>query len=209
MMLLNARLVLALGLCFGVNSLDVSPANARVILKERVTYYDVKGKSGREIFKDMIENGPRVGRAVNNHALATTEYKYDIENIDVEVKNGRCVPVNFDIILRVKYTYPRWKSRASANRNTRRAWNVFNDTVIWHEKQHVKIAVELAEDYERVLKRTRFPARDDCNVDSLGFKWRVGMANLKHNRKQRRFDRKDLKPGGRGYEAQLNLIKAE
>ena len=208
-MAIKTLLVVALSVLMGAGFTSILTAGSRVILKEQVTYYDVKGKSGRELFKSMVENGPKVGAANRSHALATTEYNYDIKNIDIEVRNGRCVPVDFDIVLSVKYTYPRLKARSGMNGETRDAWKSFNSTVVWHEKQHVKIAMELAEDYAKVLKRTRFPARDKCDAESLGFKWRVGMANLRHNRKQRRFDRKDLRPGGRGYEAQLRLIKAD
>ncbi len=208
-MAIKFRLFLGFSVLLGAGFTSTLPANSKIILKEQVIYYDVKGRSGRELFKSMVENGPKVGRGDRNHALATTEYDYDIQNIDVELRNGRCIPIDFDIVVRVKYTYPRWRLRNGANKTTRRAWKTFNSTVVWHEKQHVKIAIELASDYEKVLRRSKFRARIDCELETLRFKWRVSLANLKHNRKQKRFDRKDLRPGGRGYAAQLQLLKAE
>lgn len=208
-MLTKARLLLWVTVLSGGGIASPLPALSDVILKESVTYYEVRGKSGRELFKSMVKNGPRVGRSGRDHALATTEYNYDIKNVDVEVRNGRCVPVDLDIVLSVKYTYPRWRARSGAKATTKQAWNRFNKTVIWHEKQHVRIAKELAQDYRKLLMKSRGRVSDQCNPSLLGSKWRIGMANLKHNRKQRQFDRRDLRPGGRGYEAQLNLLKAE
>jgi len=192
-------------------ALAISPgtADAKVILKEKVTYYNVKGKNGQEIFQNMVKRGPKIGRNNNQHALATTEYEYDIENVDVEIKNGRCVPTDLDVIVKVKYTYPRWRGHKSAKSTTRNAWKKFSNVVEWHEKQHVKIAMEFAEDYEKVLRNTKLRVRDNCEKAPFLTQWRATRAALKNNRKQRKFDRKDLKPGGRGYEAQLQLFKAK
>ncbi len=183
-------------------------AKARVVVKETVSYYDVTGSTGKEIFKSMLDNGPRLGR-LNEHALATTEYQYDVKNVNVEVRNGRCVPKSLDVVMSVAYTYPRWRSSRKAGRETRNAWKRFEKSVVWHEKQHVKIATEYANAYARALKRTRLRSSDNCTSGSFTSTWRASVAALKHNRKQRQFDRRDLSPGGRGYEAQLNLIKAQ
>ena len=183
-------------------------ANARIVLKEKVTYYNVTGKNGREIFKSMIKNGPKVGRR-ESHALATTEYKYDVKNVKVALKAGRCVLTDFEVHMAVKYTYPRWRGSSGASKDTRTAWRSFQKTVIWHEEEHVRIARGLAADYEKALKRSRFRFKTECDPNSISLNWRVGFANIRNNRLQRQFDRRDLKPGGRGYEAQLRLLKAK
>lgn len=185
------------------------PAMTRVILNERTTYYNVQGQTGREIFQSMIRNGPKIGRGVKNHALATTEYDYDVKNVDFVIQNGRCVPRKLDLHLTVTYTYPRWNGHSRARASTRKAWRSFFSAVTWHEKQHVKIAMEYAEEYVQVLKKARLRAGNNCNAEGFSSHWRANRAALKHNRKQRQFDRQDLRRGGRGYEAQLRLIQAE
>ncbi|MEO0329667.1 MAG: DUF922 domain-containing protein [Pseudomonadota bacterium] len=186
----------------------MNDTNAKVILKETTAYYSVVGKTGREIFKSMIDRGPRLG-GPKGHALATTEYKYDINNVDVEIKQGRCIPVRVDVVVRVKYTYPRWAGNRGARKSTRRAWKHFEKSVVWHEKQHVKIALDYAKEYQLALKKTRLRSSQNCTATSFSTTWRATRAALKHNRRQRLFDRQDLRPGGRGYEAQLRLLKAE
>ena len=184
-----------------------SPAQARVILKEQTTFYNVKGRTGREIFESMIENGPKLDGKLG-HALATTEYEYDVDNVDVVIKKGRCIPSSLDVTVRVKYTYPKWIPNGSSKPTTKKAWRHFSESVRWHEKQHVKIALEYARDYEKALKKTKLRVSQNCNKASFSSVWRATVAALKHNRRQKQFDRRDLRPGGRGYEAQLNLMRA-
>ncbi|MEM7214773.1 MAG: DUF922 domain-containing protein [Pseudomonadota bacterium] len=201
-------LLMAMAGIMGISISVADEAHSKVILKEQITYYNVKGRTGREIFKSMIENGPQLGGR-RGHALATTEYNYDVQNIDVEIRNGRCIPVELDVHLNVTYTYPRWVGNNAAKGTTQRAWKRFNKSVIWHEKQHVKIAMEYAKDYEKALRKSKLRASQNCSTASFGSVWRATRAALKHNRKQKQFDRRDLRPGGRGYEAQLNLIRAK
>lgn len=203
-----AVLPLSASLLICAFSIQNAEAKARVLIKEKVSYYDVSGKTGREIFKSMLDRGPKLGRK-NEHALATTQYEYDVKNVNVEIKNGRCVPKSLDVIVSVAYTYPRWRATKGAGRETRQAWKRFEKSVIWHEKQHVKIAKEYAVAYGKALKKARLKTSDNCTTASFGSVWRASSAALKHNRKQRQFDKRDLRPGGRGYEAQLNLIKAQ
>lgn len=197
-------------LCFAIlagGAAVSQEATAGVIMKEKTKFYSVTGTNGREIFKSMLDKGPKLGKK-NEHALATTEYDYNIKNVQAEIRNGRCIPTHVDVEVTVLYTYPKWKGSSKANRNVRKAWKEFSKSVVWHEKQHVKIAMEYAKDYEKALKKIRLRTKDNCTKASFGSIWRASRAALKHNRKQRQFDRRDLRPGGRGYEAQLNLIKA-
>ena len=188
--------------------LFVEASYSKVILKEKVTYYKVTGSSGKDIFKSMLKNGPRIGRR-DDHALATTEFDYEIQNIDVAIERGRCVAKNLDIVVSVKYLYPRWRKSNSASKATRTAWNKFEKAVIWHEGQHVKIALDYAKEYEKVLKKMKLRVSNDCSRASALSRFGAMRAILKHNRKQKQFDRRDLKRGGRGYKAQLELLNAK
>ncbi len=163
----NGFLVLTLAIfCALIVPAKSGVANAAVILKERITYYNVKGRTGREIFKSMIDRGPKLGGR-RGHALATTEYEYDVNNIDVIVKNGRCIANQLDVTVHVKYTYPKWIPNGSAKKSTRNAWKVFSKSVIWHEQQHVKIAMDYARDYEAALKKTKLRVSQNCSRASF------------------------------------------
>ncbi len=205
----SSKLIIALALVgIGFSPGFAEKAKARVILKESTSYYTVTGSTGKEIYKNMINKGPNLG-GVRGHALATTEYKYDVRNIDVNVVNGRCVPKKLDVVVSVKYTYPKWRGSSKARSSTRNAWNNFRKAVVWHERQHVKIAMEYAKDFEKVLRQSRLRfANNDCNTNSFRTAFKANQIALRHNRKQKQFDRRDLRRGGRGYEAQMQLIKA-
>lgn len=207
---MKMNIVFALSLGIGIAGSFLVPQEARadVILNEKTTFYSVKGSTGREIFKSMIDNGPKVG-GPNGHALATTEYKYDVRNIDVEIRGGRCIPIDLDVHVDVKYTYPKWLGSSAARATTRAAWRDFYKSVTWHEQQHVKIALDYARDYRKALMRTRLLAKENCTKASFISAWRTTSAALKHNRRQKSFDRRDLRPGGRGYEAQMKLLQAQ
>ena len=83
--------ILAVILLAGQISFSANVAESRVILKERISYYSVSGSTGREIYKNMVAKGPKLD-GLRGHALATTEYKYDIKNVKVGVEKGRCIP---------------------------------------------------------------------------------------------------------------------
>ena len=140
--------------------------------------------------------------------MATTEFDYEVTNIDVKVERGRCIAKDLDIVVSVKYLYPRWRKNKGASKATRTAWKNFEKAVIWHEGQHVKIAVDYAKEYEKLLKKMKLRTSNDCSRASALSKFGAMRAVLKHNRKQRQFDRRDLKRGGRGYNAQLELLNA-
>ena len=81
--------------------------------------------------------------------------------------------------------------------------------VVWHERQHAKIAKEYADGYEKVLREASLRKSSDCNILSL-------KAFLKRNRmervnmkKQKAFDRAELARNGRGYRAQIGLRLAK
>ena len=198
----------SLSLILFVSILSILPTSsaARILLKETTSYYSVGGSNGQEIFKSMLEKGPKISGRLG-HFLATTEIEYEFPNFTMEVVGGKCVPKNADIIVKANYTYPKWKGSAKASSATRRAWKNFSREVVWHEKQHVKIAMEYAKEMEKVLRTTFGYTSMNCSDLS----WKLGLKarrmGSKHNRLQKRFDRKDLRRGGRGYAAQANLIK--
>ncbi|MEM9332848.1 MAG: DUF922 domain-containing protein [Pseudomonadota bacterium] len=195
--------------CFGLTlTFAASPVQSKVILKERVTFYDVRGNNGREIYRSMVKNGPSAGRKLGD-VLATLEVDIETTNVEFTVNKNRCIPSDVDVLVRAKFTYPRWKKTSAASKATRRAWRDFFAMVKWHENQHLKIALDYAKEYEESFLKTKFRRDGDCNLNSLAFKMRMAPSDIILERRNRQFDRKDLRPGGRGYEAQLKLFNAK
>lgn len=188
--------------------IDVSPSQAGIILKERTKFYTVTGKTGKEIYHSMIKNGPDHGET-NKDVLASTSFKFDFKNDVVLIKNNRCVLTNLDIVVDVTYTYPKWRGSRNASKETRQAWKEFQKVAVWHEQQHVKITKKFLKDYEKILKQSRSRVSTDCKDLSTFTKIRAGLAITKHERRHKRFDRRDLGKRGKGYKALYKLFKAK
>jgi len=186
----------------------VSSAEARVIVREKVQFYRVTGNTGAEIYKSMLKNGPDHGETFKD-VLASTSFKFDFKNDEFKIQRDRCVLTNLDIIIDVTYTYPKWAGSRTASAETRKAWENFRKVAIWHEKQHVKITKNFAKEYERAVKRSRRKAASECATETTGERVRTSFAIRKHESRHRRFDRRDLRKGGRGYKALLNLVRAQ
>lgn len=191
------------------NPLDpISHLHAKVILKEKVKFYTITGKTGAELYKSMVKNGPDHGGNKRN-VLASTSFKFNFQNDDFTIKRNRCILTNLDIVVDVTYTYPKWRGSKSASAETKKAWKKFEKIAVLHEKEHVKITRKFANDYEKALKKSRRKASDDCAKQSVGEMFRTTYQIRKHERLHKRFDRKDLGKRGRGYKALLELVKAK
>lgn len=185
----------------------VSSSDARVILKEKTKFYTVTGNTGAELYKSMLKNGPDHGN--RRDVLASTSFEFNFANDQFTIKRNRCVLTNLDIIVSVTYTYPKWRGSKKASRETRKAWKEFEKIAVLHEKEHVKITRKFANDYEKALKRSRRKASSACAKETVTERFRTNREIRRHERLHRRFDRRDLKRGGRGYKALLALVKAK
>ena len=203
-----AGLACAVFMATGAIATFASDADARVIIREKTKYYKVTGRNGPEIYRSMIANGPNHG-GFKKEVLASTSFTFAFENDVFEVKQNRCLLTNLDIIVNVTYTYPRWVGARKASKKTRAAWKKFQRIAVLHEQEHVKITKKFAAEYERALKKSRRRAASECENESLGEKIRTTIALRKHERMHRNFDKRDLRRGGRGYEALLELVKAQ
>lgn len=193
----------------GINtSFQVISSEAKVIVREKVQFYTVTGDTGAEIYRSMLKNGPDHGGGLKE-VLASTSFKFNFENDVFKIRRNRCVLTNLDIIIDVTYTYPKWTGSRKASNETKRAWENFSKVAVWHEKQHVKITKKFAKEYERAVKKSRRRAANECATESTGEKVRTSFAIRKHENRHRRFDRRDLRKGGKGYKALLALVKAK
>ena len=193
---------------FCITLVQVSKSEARVIIKEKTRFYGITGSNGVEIYKSMLKNGPDHGGSTRD-VLASTSFKFDFKNDVFTVHKNHCKLTNLDIIVNVTYTYPKWRGSKKASAATRKAWKEFRKIAIWHEQQHVKITKKFAYNYEKALMKSRRRASNECETETLGEKFRTSMAIRRHERLHRLFDRRDLRKGGKGYQALLKLVKAK
>ncbi len=189
-----------------------TPSNAGVVLKERSTFYNVKGLTGRQIFRGFGVKKSSSKKTLNfggRHAIASTDFVVDVKNIRKTRRRNSCVIADADIVISVNYTFPRWVDEAKASPNMRNEWAKFMQYVVWHEKHHVNLAQEFAGQYLHLIKQTKYPLLEGCA--SLPDKARARLKKLVklHENKQKLFDRKENQVAGKSRQMQVALKRAK
>lgn len=171
--------------------LIVSPilASAKVIVKEKYSYYNISGRTGAELHKSMVRNGSK--RVNIKHTLAATKPRLKIKNIKAGVVGRNCVIKNVDVNLTLTYILPRWNGKKSANKSVVSKWNKFNKLLIRHEKKHGKIAVDAVNSLYRELKRLKGRVSKKCRDFGRNAKGRLNRIGKTLAIRQRAFDRRE------------------
>ena len=172
----------------------VEVAEARVIVRERVQYYNITGKTGAQIMRSISRRGPRGTGA--RHAIATTQISMRLDLKPV-VRGRRCVYASTTVYLDLTYRYPRWRNQRGASSRVRSAWKRFYGRVVAHEKQHGAIARKYAARIDREFKRTRRSVRNGCRDSGNRQARRFQALVRQHDREHARFDRRESRASAR------------
>ncbi len=184
-----------------------SDALAAVTVKEKTSYYNVKGRTGAEITRSMLSGG---WRATGIHqALAATESVIQLRNPQIVVRGNKCVLRDVEVLLELHYRYPKWNGRAQAGRKMGAAWDSFYSELQRHEKTHGKIARDYAGRIEKELRRTTAKVSAGCRSFGDDAARKVSVLTDQHRKAQALFDAKEGLKGSRIYKVQLALVKAQ
>ncbi len=199
---------LALGAAICVMSaLAPSDASAKVVVKESVKYYPVKGRNGIEVSKAMLVGG---ARNINmRHAIAATTTRFSISDAKVGVKNGRCVVEDVKVTLKIEYLYPKWSSVNQAKPGVRKAWNAFYAELLKHERTHGAIAKKAAARMEKELKSLSGTVALGCSDFGRFADQRFERISEDLRRQQIAFDARENKGSSRITKLQVSLLKAD
>lgn len=162
-------------------------ASADVKVRTSTAYYQISGKDGKALNQSMLDGGK--SRIKLTHAIAATETTMDFTEPKLEVVDGKCKITDVDVILNIKYIYPKWSGRSGASSEMRKRWDAFWAELKRHEENHGKIAIAGAKRFEKALLDTTAFAFNGC----AGF---VTIAKVKLNQivrqteqAQKNFDR--------------------
>jgi predicted secreted Zn-dependent protease len=184
-----------------------APASAKVVVKENVKYYPVKGRSGIEVSKAMLVGG---ARNINmRHAIAATTTRFSISDARVGVKNGRCVVEDVKVTLSIEYLYPKWSTVQQAKPKVRKAWDSFYAELVKHERTHGAIARKAAERMEKELKNLSGSVALGCRDFGKFADQRFDKISNDLRRQQVAFDARENKGSSRITKLQVALLKAE
>jgi len=164
-------------------------SHARVITKNRTSYYSVSGNNGAGIFKSISKRGPKIAKS--GHVIASTTIRMDIKNVRVAVRRGRCVVTNADVHLTLHYRYPKLLHKKRHSKAVRKAWNRFMKKIRAHELKHGKIAKQLANNVHRSIRKFSTKASRKCKNLGRGAKRKFKRLSAASNARHVRFDRKE------------------
>ena len=187
--------------------LSVAPSDARVIIKERIKYYTVTGKTGRALSKSILKRGPKLSR--QGHAIATTTIDFKVRNFKPGIRGRKCIVQSVDVNLTLTYKYPRWKNRRGASKTVRNTWDKFFKQIQKHERTHGKIAKEFARDVDRQIKRLSGRISRGCKDFGRGAAKKFARLVKNHETRQIRFDRRESRVLSRTTRLQVSLFKAK
>ena len=183
----------------------LTTVQARVIVKERTTYYTVSGKTGKALFASIGKRGPKLNA---RHAIATTTSQLKIRNFKPKLTRTRCEVGSVDVLVNITYRYPRWKGERRARPAVRKAWKRFMNKVSQHEKIHGQIAKDQAREVEKALRNSSGRVSRGCSDFSRKIGRKFSRIIRQADRRHRRLDRRDGRVWSRNARLQRALYRA-
>jgi predicted secreted Zn-dependent protease len=201
-------LSLITGAALGAAALLVpATASAKVVVKETVKYYPVKGRDGLEVSKAMLVGG---SRNINmHHAIAATSTRFSLSDAQVGVKNGRCVVNDVKVTLDIVYLYPKWSMKDAAGRKVRKAWDTFYAELLKHEQTHGKIAKAAAARIEKELKSLSGTVALGCKDFGKFADRRFNKIADELKKQQLAFDARENRDSSKITKLQIALLKSQ
>ena len=190
----------------GLVSLGVGAADAKVIVKERTKYYQVSGKTGRQVHAKFGRRGPKWMQRL--HGIAGTHRVFDFKKFSVKKKGNKCVLSDVDIHLTLTYYYPRWTNKKRASKNLQNSWNKFSRELVRHEKTHGKYFKDTVRSFEKELLRTTGKISNGCRSMLRAAKRKLERAYRWGEARHKAFDRREQLPNSKVRRLEIAFIKA-
>ncbi|MDL2400579.1 DUF922 domain-containing Zn-dependent protease [Rhizobium mayense] len=162
-----------------------SVADAEVIARKSVSYFDIKGDSAEALDASLNARGPVTMGSSSRHPGATKIHFSG--NATYTERNGRCYITDVKITVYTEIILPRWRDRRHASRQLSMIWDTLSEDIRRHEDRHAEIARDHARQMEKAI--LALPSAKDC--DTLQDKANdVTMQQTQlHDEDQARFDK--------------------
>jgi len=109
-------------------------AQAKLIIKEQVKFYQVSGRTGAQVHKKFGRRGPRWMR--RKDGIAGIQRLVDLKNLKYSENGNMCKILSADIVLSLVYYFPKWTNKKSASPDVQKLWANFEKELVRHEKIH-------------------------------------------------------------------------
>lgn len=194
------RVFAKLGIVVGA-ALMASTLAVRADVTVKTKYYDIKGKTGLELFYDMNRKGPRHGFLTK--AIAQTQFKTDIKG-DLAYSNGVCHARGAKMVMEITYVYPRPVDKLPPALSRR--WKRFQATNVAHEEMHGRLAKKMVGDVNRTLRGFRMADGQSCRAANAKLMKELDRIVVAYNKSQVDFDKREHRDGGPVEKSVLALI---
>jgi predicted secreted Zn-dependent protease len=176
-------------------------AFAKVKVSEKTEYYEISGKTGVDLYRDMGRRGPRHGFLTK--AIAQTRYEVTPEGHMAHEK-GLCRIKGAGVTLKITYIYP--KPRGPLSADLARRWKRFQADNVRHEQMHGRIAKEFAAAADTYFRRFAVKDGPSCRKAVSQLKREAKALTDRYEKKQVDFDRNEHRDGGAVDKSALALI---
>ena len=186
---------------------SATTANARVVVKETTKFYNVTGRTGKQVHAKFGRRGP--WRLRRKHAIAATVREFDFKNIKFKVRGKKCVVDNIDVHLKLTYYYPKWINKGRSTKKTQQAWGRFSKELIRHEKTHGKYFKQTVKEFDKELRRVTGKISNKCG--GMGKKVRVRLDKIykRGEAKHLAFDRREKRKSAKIRKLERAFIKVK
>jgi predicted secreted Zn-dependent protease len=154
-------------------------------VKERTTYFTVRGTTLEELDRDLGRKGPLMSETGVRHP-GSTQVKFDGRVTYRETPNGLCRVERTNLGVHLVKTLPKWSTPRSATPQTRIVWKTLSDDIARHEADHARIAKLWLKKMDSALKNLASEPTCDAMEARVEAVTATYLAN--HERAQRDFD---------------------
>lgn len=163
----------------------VAQAALAAEVKERTTYFTVRGTTLDELDRDLNRKGPLMTATGVRHP-GSTQVKFDGRVSYREQPNGQCRVEKTDLGVHLVKTLPKWTAPKAATPQTRIVWKTLADDIARHEADHVKIAKLWVKKMESAIRN--LGASPNCTAMEARVDGVTARYLRDHEKAQRNFD---------------------
>lgn len=186
-----------------------SSASSKIIIDEKISYYQVKGNSGQAIEKSIRRH--RIKGSASYKQIGLTRTKMTVKNILWKNAGGKCSVKQGDIILNIEYIVPRWQKTKNSSARLNKNWKKFSNAVITHEKMHGKIWIDIYSQLHKRIRNLSFRSHGgksgvECTMMRSKIKALLRKSENMGDNRNEKFERKEMKLNSVISRAFLNVV---
>jgi len=152
--------------------LKVENTYADPVITINTTYYDISGKTSRQLRREMAKKGPpsdnprrRYWAMTRWHVSWNPDYVplHESYNSAPNLPVGTGCKINsVRTTVSIDYIYPRWVNRADSSTNMGRKWDRMYQALVAHEETHAEHGISAAKQIESEL--LKLSSNNRCNT---------------------------------------------